>query len=261
MKVVILAGGQQSTISNIGENIPKPMVEIGGRPLLWHIMKHFSEYGLRDFIICGGYRIDKIKEYFMDFYIYESDITVDLEQNTIEIHKKKTEDWKVTVVDTGLTASPGQRIHAVSDYLLDDKEDSFLVTYGDCLSDVDVSALLDAHEENTRLVTLVMAKPQGRKQLLTIDGQNLLHYDALSPVVSEVAWVNADCFVMKKKALEYLQGGCNLEEQIFRALSKLEQVATYRHEGYWATLETKRDLVEAERLWEERRATWIREVV
>lgn len=263
MKVVILAGGQQSTISSIGENIPKPMVEIGGRPLLWHIMKHFSKYGLKEFIVCGGYRIDKIKEYFMDFYIYESDITVDLEQNTIEIHKKKTEDWKVTVVNTGLHATPGQRILAVADYLLEKGksgggDDSFLVTYGDCLSDVDASALINVHKENNKLVTLVMAKPQGRKQLLTIDEQNLLHYDALSPIVAEAAWVNADCFIMNEKVLEYLQGNCNLEEQVFRALSKLGQVATYRHEGYWTTLETKRDLAEAEKLWNDRQATWIR---
>lgn len=256
MKVVILAGGLKSTISNIGEDIPKPMVEIGGRPLLWHIMKHFSGYGLKEFIVCGGYRVDMIKEYFLDFYIYESDITVDLEKNTVEIHKKRTEDWKVTVVDTGLHATPGQRIRAVADYLSDE---AFLVTYGDCLSDVDAGALMKAHREHGRLVTLVMAKPQGRKQLLTIGESDLLDYDYLSPAVAEAAWVNADCFVMDRKSLEYLRGDCNLEEQLFRALSRLEQVATYRHEGFWTTLETKRDLVEAERLWDEGRAVWVQE--
>ncbi len=257
MKVVILAGGQKSTISDMGENIPKPMVEIGGRPILWHIMKHFAQYGLKEFIVCGGYRVDTIKEYFTDFYIYESDITVDLEKNTVEIHKKRTEDWKVTVVDTGLNATPGQRIQAIGEYLKEER--SFLVTYGDCLSDVDEAALLDTHEKNGKLVTLVMAKPQGRKQLLTIDKDNLLDYDNLSPVVADVAWVNADCFVLDGKVLEYLQGDCNLEEQVFRALSRLGQVATYRHEGYWTTLETKRDLVGAEMLWREGRVPWIRE--
>lgn len=263
MKVVILAGGQQSTISNTGEGIPKPMAEIGGRPLLWHIMKHFSEYGLKEFIVCGGYRVDMIKEYFMDFYIYESDITVDLEKNTVEIHQKKTEDWKVTVVDTGLDASPAQRICAIEEYLEKDEKfekynDCFLVTYGDCLSDVDAGALLNAHKKNSKLVTLVMAKPQGRKQLLTIDENNLLDYDNLSPIVADAAWVNADCFLMDKKVLQYLQGNCNLEEQVFRSLSKLGQVATYRHEGYWSTIETRRDLVEAEMLWKQGIVPWIK---
>lgn len=262
MKVVILAGGQQSTIS-VREGIPKPMVEIGGRPLLWHIMKHFSQYGLKEFIVCGGYRVDMIKEYFTDFYIYESDITVDLRTNTVEIHKKRTEDWKVTVVDTGLEATPGQRIRAIAEYLCKEgqrkEEDAFLVTYGDCLSDVDAGALMDAHERNGKLATLVMAKPRGRKQLLAIDENDLLDYDKLSPVVADAAWVNADCFVLSGKVLEYLNGDCNLEEQVFRGLSKLGQVSTYRHKGYWTTLETKRDLAEAEQLWDEGRAAWVRE--
>lgn len=259
MKVVILAGGQQSTLSNKGEGIPKPMVELGGRPLLWHIMKHFSQYGLKEFIVCGGYRVDVIKDYFTDFYVYESDITVDLEKNVVEIHKKRTEDWKVTVVNTGLNAAPGQRICAVSRYLRDrDGADSdFLVTYGDCLSDVNAEALIAAHRKSGKLVTLVMAKPQGRKQLLTIDENGLLDYEKTSPMVSEAAWVNADCFMMSEKALEYLQGRCDLEEQIFRRLSGSGQVAAYRHEGYWTTIETMRDLVGAEKLWDEGRAPWV----
>lgn len=260
MKVVILAGGQKSTLSNKGEGIPKPMVELGGRPLLWHIMKHFSQYGLKEFIVCGGYRVDMIKDYFMDFYIYESDITVDLGKNTVEIHKKRTEDWKVTVVDTGLDAAPGQRIRAVSQYLSSqdgEAESFFLVTYGDCLSDVDAKKLVAAHRSAGKLVTLVMAKPQGRKQLLTIDDNSLLDYERMSPIVAEAAWVNADCFVMSTKALEYLQGGCDLEEQIFHRLSGEGQVAAYRHEGYWTTVETLRDLMGAENLWRDGQAPWI----
>lgn len=259
MKVVILAGGLQSTLNNQGEGIPKPMVELGGRPLLWHIMKHFSQYGMKEFIVCGGYRVDVIKDYFMDFYVYESDITVDLGDNTVEVHKKRTEDWKVTVVNTGLRAAPGQRIKAVSQYLRgeDGRIEDFLVTYGDCLSDVDAEALASAHRESGKLVTLVMAKPQGRKQLLTIGEDNLLDYGGLSPVVAEAAWVNADCFVMSQEALEYLQGQCDLEQQIFKGLSAQGQVATFRHDGYWTTIETLRDLVGAEKLWEEGRQPWI----
>lgn len=261
MKVVILAGGRQSTLSNTGEGIPKPMVELGGRPLLWHIMKHFSNYGLNEFIVCGGYRVDKIKDYFNDFYIYESDITVDLGKNTIEVHEKRTEDWKVTVVDTGLDTTPGQRIRAVSSYLCsgEDKDGDFLVTYGDCLSDVNAEALAAAHKSQGKPVTLVMAKPQGRKQLLTIDEGGLLDYEKTSPLVAQAAWVNADCFVMKKEALKYLQGDCDLETQLFRRLSGSGQVAAYRHEGYQVTVETMRDLVGAERLWDEGHAPWMAE--
>lgn len=254
MKVVILAGGMQSTLSNFGEGIPKPMIEIGGKPLLWHIMKHFSKYGYSEFVICGGYRVDMIKDYFLDFYIYESDITVDLLSNTIEIHKKRTENWKVTVVDTGLNSTPCQRLLAISEYL---KNEEFIVTYGDCLSDLDVTAVIEAHNKNCKTVTLVMAKPQGRKQLLSIDENNVFDYAKLSPVVADAVWVNADCFVMDYKILEYLNRESDLEEQVFGALSRLGQVATYRHKGYWTTVETRRDLNEAERLWDGGMAPWI----
>ena len=258
MKVVILAGGQQSTLSNYNEGIPKPMAEIGGKPLLWHIMKHFSQYGLNEFIVCGGYKVDIIKEYFKDFYIYESDITVDLKKNTIEIHKKRTEDWKVTVVDTGIDTDPARRIYAVADYLLQDRSKDFLVTYGDCLSDVNISELINKHNDIGKLVTLVMAKPQGRKQLLTIDENEMLDYDNLSPVVADAAWVNADCFIMNNAVIAYLDNAGNMEEKIFHDLAKIEQVATYKHEGYWTTVETWRDLLEAQKLWDDYKAPWIK---
>lgn len=257
MKVVILAGGQQSTLSNKGEGIPKPMLEIGGKPLLWHIMKHFSEYNFVDFVVCGGYRIELIKEYFMDFYIYDSDITVDLALNSVEIHKKRTENWKVTIVDTGLEATPGERILAVADYLAGEP---FIVTYGDCLSDVDVDSMVKTHNEQGKLVTMVMAKPQGRKQLLTIDENGLLDYDWLSPTIADAAWVSADCFVMDSKVLGYLSDETELEEQVFHKLSRIHQVATYCHEGFWTTVETKRDLVNVEKLWEDYRAPWIKKL-
>lgn len=254
MKVVILAGGQQSTISSDREGIPKPMVEIGGRPLLWHIMKHFAEYGLTEFIVCGGYRVDMIKDYFMDYYIYESDITVDLQSNTIEIHKKRTEDWKVTVVNTGLNATPGQRILAIEKYL---PEEDFVVTYGDCLSDVDMYALQSEHKRQGQSVTLVMAKPTGRKQLLSIDESGRVRYDRMTPVVADAAWVNADCFILKKSVLQRLQGNCDLERQIFKPMAQEGHVATYKHEGFWTTVETRRDLLETERMWAEGTAPWI----
>ncbi len=254
MKVIILAGGTKSTISSEREGIPKPMVEIGGKPLLWHIMKHFSEYGLTEFIICGGYKIDVIKEYFMDFYIYESDITVDLKNNLIEVHKNRTEDWKVTVVDTGLFSDTGQRVSMVEKYV----EEDFLVTYGDCLSDIDIEALVKTHRQEGKMATIAMVKPSGREQLLPIDAEGKLNFEVPFKVKNDYAWINGDCFVFSQKVFKYLAGNYDLERQLFRKLTDLQQVALYRHYGYWTAIETKRDLVDAENLWNAGMASWIK---
>lgn len=257
MKLIIMAGGQQSTLSYIGEGIPKPMIEVGGKPLLWHIMKHFSRYGINEFFICGGYRVDMIKDYFRDFYIYDSDFTIDLATNTIEIHKKRTENWKVTVVDTGMEASPGQRLNVIAEYLKASADESFLVTMGDCLSDIDVEKLIQKSEEKGKFVTLVMAKPLGRKQLLAIDENDLVDYEKLNPVVEKEAWVNADCFVINQKMLELIKDNPDLEKNLFPKLSKMGQINAYKHEGFWITVETMRDLKYAEHLWNEGNAPWI----
>lgn len=257
MKVVILAGGMQSTINNEQEGVPKPMVELGGRPLIWHIMKHFSEYGVHEFIVCGGYKVDMIKEYFMDYYIYASDITVNLLDNSVEIHKKRTEDWKVTVVDTGLFSSTGQRVSLIQNYI---KEDEFIVTYGDCLSDIDVNALLEKHRQSGKLVTVAMAKPTGRNQLLPFTMSGELDYNrAADDICSEEAWVNADCMVMNRKVFAYLQGNYDLEKQLFQKLSEQKMLAAYKHKGFWTPVETKRDLVNAENLWNAGIAPWAEE--
>lgn len=256
MKVVILAGGMQSTISSEKEGIPKPMVDVGGKPLLWHIMKHFSQYGLNEFIICGGYRVDMIKEYFMDYYIYASDITVDLQNNTIEINKKRTEDWKVTVVDTGLRAATGQRVRLIQKYI---DGDEFIVTYGDCLSDINVSELIEEHKRSGKIATISMAKPTGRSQLLPIDEEGHIRYEQMDTLSSETAWVNADCFVFNKQIFDYLDGNNDLEMQLLVALSECQQVAAYKHRGFWNSIETKRDLVNVENLWNAGEAPWIKE--
>ena len=253
MKVVILAGGLQSSINSDAEGIPKPMVDIGGKPLIWHIMKHFSQYGLTEFIVCGGYKVDTIKEYFMDFYIYESDITVDLQSNTVEIHKKKTEDWKVTVVDTGLFEATGKRVGMIEKYV----DGDFIVTYGDCLFDIDVSRLIQHHRKKGMMATLTMVKPSGREQLLPFDADGKLHYDSASNAENDTAWINGDCFVFSPKVFRFLAGNYDLEKQLFIQLSAEKQLATYKHTGYWLAVETKRDLLEAERLWNAGVAPWI----
>lgn len=255
MKVIILAGGLQSSINNDAEGIPKPMIEIGGKPLLWHIMKHFSQYGLTEFIVCGGYKVDMIKEYFMDFYIYESDITVDLKENTVQIHKKKTEDWKVTVVDTGLYSATGRRVGMVEKYVAGE---DFIVTYGDCLSDIDIERMIALHRAEQKIATVAMAKPSGREQLLPLDADGKLRYEQAETPDNDLAWTNGDCFVFSPKVFHFLTGNYNLEKQLFVKLSELNQIAAYRHTGYWQAVETRRDLAEAENLWNADMAPWMR---
>lgn len=254
MKAVILAGGTQSTITNEYEGIPKPMIEVGGRPLLWHIMKHFSRHGIRDFIICGGYRVDLIKSYFMDYYIYQSDITVNLEENVIEIHKKKTEDWKVTVVDTGLYSSTAKRISLIRDYI---DEDTFLVIYGDCLSDINISELISAHANERKIATMVIAKPIGRNKLLSINNSGELCYKNAEQDRNESAWVNANCFLFEKDIFRYLQEEMELEDEFVFSLAEKQLLGTYQHRGFWSTIETRRDLMNAEHLWKTKKAPWI----
>lgn len=254
MKVVILAGGYQSTLSNEREGIPKPMVEIGGKPLIWHIMKQYSQHGLNEFIVCGGYRVDMIKDYFQDFYIYESDITVDLATNTIEVHKNKTEDWRVTVVDTGLYATTGQRVSQIEKYI---EEDIFLVTYGDCLSNIDIPAVLEQHYKAGKTATVVMAKPNGRNKLLPIDEEGVIKFNEPNCADRDVGWINADCFVFSKKVFSYLQGNYDLDKQPFAKLSKQNELAVYKHHGFWAAIETRRDYEYAENLWNAGVAPWI----
>ncbi|MDE6887470.1 MAG: NTP transferase domain-containing protein [Eubacterium sp.] len=254
MKVVILAGGMQSALHNEREGIPKPMVEIGGKPLLWHIMKHFSKYGWNEFIICGGYRIDLMKEYFMDFYIYQSDITVNLQNNTVKVHKKKTEDWKVTVVDTGLYSSTGQRVSMIQKYIEDEE---LVIAYGDCLSDINMEEMYQVHKNADRLATMAVAKPSGRNCLLPVGSDGLFDFSLEQDGSLENGWVNADCFILRKEAFVYLQGNYDLEKQLIPRLSEKKQLGTYRHTGYWSAIETNRDLTEAENLWNAGIAPWI----
>ncbi len=253
MKVVILAGGRRSTISNEQEGIPKPMAEIGGKPLLWHIMKIFSAYGLNDFIICGGYKVNMIKEYFMDYYIYQSDITVDLQTNKIEIHKNRTENWKVTVVDTGLYSSTGQRVARVQEYI---DEDEFIVTHGDCLFDIDVKKMVAYYKKQGRIATVAVARPTGRNEALDIDPDGKIRKIQQNAATNE-AWVNAGLYVLDRKAFNALQGNYSLEDLLTDHLSEKGELITYKHNGFWATVETYRDMVNMENLWNAGMAPWV----
>lgn len=254
MKVVILAGGTRSTISNEQEGIPKPMAEIGGKPLLWHIMKSFSAYGYHEFVICGGYRVNMIKEYFMDYYIYQSDITVDLQNNKIEIHKNRTEDWKVTVVDTGLYGATGQRVAQIQNYIT---EENFIVTYGDCLSDIDVSKLCDQHLRQGKMVTMALARPTGRNKSLEISEDGCVVGNQSNGDENR-AWTSACLFVMDRKVFSVLNGNYELEKVLISQLADKNQIATYKHKGFWAPVETYRDRVAMENMWNAGMAPWMK---
>lgn len=273
MKAIILAGGLPSTISDEKSGIPKPMAEIGGRPLLWHIMKLYAHYGFREFIICGGYKVNIIKEYFKDFYIYQSDITVDLASNQITIHNKRTEDWKVTVVDTGLQATTGERIMQVKEFV---KGEDCFVTYGDCLSDMDLGKMAEIHKQRNSFLTMAVANPTGRHSVLSIREDDVLiskknsydkkkesitgsdernSEDEFSSAHQNTAWVNASCYILSARAMEALSKE-ELNEAFMEKMAEREPVHIYRHNGFWSPVETMRESVALEEMWEEGCAPW-----
>lgn len=243
MKVVILAGGMPSTINGMHDLIPKPMVRIAERPLLWHIMKLYAAHGFHDFIICGGYKIELIKEYFFNYYLYQSDITVDLESNEIEIHKKRTEPWNVRIVYTGQDTTTAGRILRVREYL---GEEGFLLTYGDCVSDIDISGLVKAHEKNGAVATMAVAKPSGRLAILDIGADGKLN----SPVRgNHAAWANACNMALSSRVFGSIYENDRFEIETVERLAAAGCVSTYEHHGLWVTVETMRDKEYLEELW------------
>lgn len=252
MKAVILAGGLPSTLANDAEKIPKPMAEIGGYPILWHIMKLYSYYGFHDFIICTGYKGNMIKEYFMDYYIYQSDITVNLQNNQIEIHKKQTEDWNVTILDTGINTSITNRIHRVKNYLDDD---DFLLSYGDCISDINLKSMKEYYMQTGKIGTVAVARPAGRNAILPIDESGMFQKDGIQQQTA--AWVNACTMIFTKKVFQYLpENDSYLERGLFTNLQGIQELTAFRHEGFWLPMETKRDHSTLERMWGAKQAPW-----
>lgn len=253
MKVVILAGGMPSTIADEDEKIPKPMAEIGDKPILWHIMKQYSYYGFNDFIICAGYKSQMIKEYFMDYYIYQSDITVDLQKNEVKILRKQTEDWKVSVIDTGVHTPIAERINKIRPYIA---EESFILVYGDCVSNIDVNALVQCHKEKHKMATVTVARPTGRNEILKMNESNEICYDE-EISYQNTAWVNACNMLLEPAALEYMEKKANfLERGLFMKLAEIKQLASYQHEGFWSPVETKRDKYLLNQMWLEGKAPW-----
>ena len=253
MKVVVLAGGLPSTLIEEDEKIPKPMAEIGGRPILWHIMKQYAFYGYKEFIICTGYKGEMIKNYFMNFYIYQSDITVDLQSNRIDIQRKKTEDWNVMVVDTGRNASVSERIIKVREYL---REDTFLLTYGDCVSDIDIKKMVEQHRREGKAVTFAAAKPTGRNKIIPVGVHGGIEQsDKQNSSLN--AWVNACNMALDQKIFSYLdKNEALLEEDMLNSLAADGQVSPYFHNGFWSPMETSRVKTFLEYMWKHGKAPW-----
>lgn len=254
MKIVILAGGLPSTINDENDRVPKPMVQIGERPLLWHIMKLYSYYGYNDFIICTGYRADLVKQYFLDYYIYGSDITVNLKSNDVIIHNNITEPWKVTVVDTGLETTTAQRILKIKEYVSDD---DFIVTYGDCITDLDINKLIDTHKDSNKDLTVMLARPTGRNTIMPISADGDLLCENDDNYIKNSAWVNGCTMIANSNVFNYIDKvNDRLEIETIKKMSKDGKVNTYRHNGFWVPVETMRDKLFLQNIWDSRKVPW-----
>lgn len=254
MKVVILAGGLPSNISDENDKIPKPMVQIGERPILWHIMKLYSHYGFHDFLICTGYRGEMIKRYFMDYYIYRSDITVDLKTNDITIHNNITEPWNVTIVHTGIQTATARRVQKALPYI---EEDDFIVSYGDCISNLDVNALVQKHKDSSKGLTIALARPTGRNQIIPMDGQGKLVQRAQGLTQTD-AWVNACNMVVKKSALckVEIHPEDRFEKETLDLMIRENEVGSYKHDDFWIPVETMRDKMFLQSMWDAQQVPW-----
>ncbi|MEY8326735.1 glucose-1-phosphate cytidylyltransferase [Lachnospiraceae bacterium 54-11] len=255
MKVVILAGGRGSRINEESQIKPKPMIEIGGKPILWHIMKLYSYYGFNDFIICCGYKGEIIKKYFVNYYLNQSDNTFNLKDNKVVIHETFVEPWKVTLVNTGLNTLTGGRILKIKDYLGEDGE--FLLTYGDGVSNVDVGSVLNFHHKNRKIATLTTVQPVGRFGTLKVDNSTGLVQGFKEKARDDSAWVNAGFMVMNRGIFDYLGSGDEmLESGALETLAAQGRLAAYQHTGFWAPMDTMRDKEYLEELWNSGMAPW-----
>ena len=253
MKSVILAGGFGTRISEESQFKPKPMVEIGDKPILWHIMKLYERYGINDFIICAGYKQHIIKEFFADYFLHMSDITFDLANNSMEVHDNHAEHWKVTVVDTGLNTMTGGRIKRIDQYV---GNETFMLTYGDAVADVNLDELLQCHRKHQRLLTMTTVQPGGRFGVLDVgpDGQIRRFMEKRK---EDGGWVNAGFMVVEPQVLDYIQGDETVFEQApLEMLAAAGQMQAYRHTGFWQCMDTQREKQNLEKLWAAGNAPW-----
>lgn len=254
MKAVILAGGLGTRISEETNLKPKPMVEIGGKPILWHILKMYSTHGVNDFIICCGYRGYVIKEYFANYFLHNADVTFDLANNSIQVHHQYSEPWKVTLADTGESTMTGGRLRRVADYLKGESE--FCFTYGDGVSDLPISAVIDFHRSHGKLATLTAVHPPGRFGILQLDGQMNVSSFKEKPK-GEEGLANGGFFVLSPKVIDLVDGDhCVWEHGPLEALANSKQLRAFFHPGFWQPMDTLRDKNLLEELWAKGTAPW-----
>ncbi|MGL4886956.1 glucose-1-phosphate cytidylyltransferase [Aeromonas veronii] len=253
MKAVILAGGLGTRLSEETIVKPKPMVEIGGKPILWHIMKMYSAHGINDFIICCGYKGYVIKEYFANYFLHMSDVTFHMAENRMEVHEKRAEPWNVTLVDTGDASMTGGRLKRVSEYVKDDE--AFLFTYGDGVSDVDIKASIDFHKSHGKLATLTATYPPGRFGALDIQNNQILSFKEKPR--GDGALINGGFFVLSPKVIDLIDNDATTwEQEPLMALAEQGQLMAYEHDGFWQPMDTLRDKHYLEELWQKDKAPW-----
>ena len=253
MKAVILAGGLGTRISEETHLKPKPMIEIGGRPILWHIMKLYSTHGVNEFVICCGYKGYIIKEYFSNYFLHMSDVTFDVANNRMEVHQKYAEPWKVTLVDTGEDTMTGGRLKRVLEYVKD--EDAFCFTYGDGVSDVDIAAAVAFHQDHGRLATITAVQPPGRYGALVRDGDEVRGF--IEKPRGDGGWINGGFFVLSPRAIDAIEGDqTNWEMEPLARLAAERQLMAFEHTGFWQPMDTLRDKIQLEALWQSGMAPW-----
>jgi glucose-1-phosphate cytidylyltransferase len=254
MKVVILAGGFGTRIGEESKIIPKPMIEIGGKPILWHIMKYYSSYGFNDFIICAGYKQFIIKEYFANYYLHMSDVTFDFTNgNSITTHANKTEPWKITIIDTGLNTMTGGRIKRVKDYI---GNEPFMLTYGDGVSNVNLTNLVDFHKKHGKIATLTTVQPGGRFGMLDINNKHLIN-SFKEKSIEDGGWINGGFMVLNPEVMDFIDDdGTVFEKTPLESLVDKGEIYAFKHEGFWQCMDTLRDKILLESLWESGDAKW-----
>ena len=254
MKVLLLAGGFGTRLSEETDIKPKPMVEIGGKPILWHIMKIYSHYGFNEFVILLGYKGCYIKEYFANYFLHQSDVTIDIATGKMEVLNNSSEPWKVTLLDTGLETMTGGRIKRAQNFV---GNEPFMLTYGDGVADIDIKKLVEFHKSHGKAMTMTSAQPEGRFGALNIDEKNQVT-NFLEKPKGDGGWINAGFFVCEPKVFDYITEGDSIvfEQSPLQNLAKDGEIYTYKHEGFWKPMDTLRDKMQLQKLWESKQAPW-----
>lgn len=253
MKVLILAGGYGTRISEESDVKPKPMIEIGGKPIIWHIMKHYSSYGFNEFVLLLGYKSYVIKEYFANYYLHNSDVTIDTAKKSIEVHNNYSENWKITLLETGLDTMTGGRVKRAKDFI---GNEPFFLTYGDGVSDVNIKELLAFHKKHGKKITMTSIQPEGRFGALKIEENNKIS-SFLEKPKGDGAWINGGFFVCDPSVINYIDGdSTTFEKEPLENLAKEGELYSYKHDGFWKCMDTLRDKNQLNEMWANNKAKW-----